>query len=133
MTWYYKGEELTEVPDGYTGIVYLITNLTNGKQYVGKKVFHFRKTKTVKGKKKRTVVESDWQKYYGSNDELKEHVALFGEHQFRREVLHLCKNKSQMSYLELREQMDRRVLESDLYYNAWISVKVRKNKSLTIL
>ena len=131
--WYYKGEELKEVPDGYAGMVYLISNLSNGKCYVGKKQFHFRRTKTIKGKKKRTVIESDWQKYYGSNKELQEHVALFGEINFRREVLYLCKNKSQMSYLELREQIDRRVLESDSYYNEWISVKCRKSKHLTNL
>lgn len=132
MTWIYKGEKLEEVPEGYVGMVYLITNLTNKKKYVGKKIFHFRKTKTVKGKKKRIVVESDWQKYYGSNIELQEHVALFGEKKFKREILYLCKNKSQMSYYELREQVDRRVLETDDYYNSWISVKVRKTKSLTL-
>ena len=131
--WTYKGEELKEVPDGYVGMVYLITNLSNGKQYVGKKQFHFRRTKTVKGKKKRTVVESDWQKYYGSNKELQEHVVLFGEQMFRREILYLCKNKSQMSYLELREQIDRRVLESELFYNGWISAKIHKTKHLTDL
>ena len=131
--WIFGNEELKEVPDGYIGMVYLITNLANGKKYVGKKQFHFRRTKTVKGKKKKTVIESDWQKYYGSNKELQEHVALYGERKFRREVLHLCINKSQMSYLELREQIDRRVLETDRYYNEWISVKVRKTKHLTNL
>lgn len=131
--WIFDNKELKEVPDGYIGMVYLITNLANGKQYVGKKQFHFRRTKTVKGKKKKTIIESDWQKYYGSNKELQEHVALYGEHKFRREVLHLCKNKSQMSYLELREQIDRRVLETDRFYNEWISVKVRKTKHLTNL
>jgi len=128
--WYYKGEELSEVPDGYVGMVYLITDLTNDKKYVGKKQFHFRRTKTVKGKRKKTVVESDWQKYYGSNKELQEQVALNGEQQFRREVLYLCENKTQMSYLELREQIDRRVLETESYYNSWISAKVRKTKHL---
>lgn len=133
MTWIYKGEELKEVPEDCIGMVYLITNLSNKKQYVGKKQFHFRRTKTVKGKKKRTIVESDWQKYYGSNKELQEHVVLYGEKKFHREVLYLCKNKSQMSYLELREQIDRRVLETEKYYNEWISVKCRKSKHLTNL
>lgn len=131
--WLYKGEELKEIPEGYIGMVYLITNKANKKQYIGKKQFHFRRTKIVKGKKKRTVVESDWQKYYGSNKELQDHVGLYGEHMFIREVLYLCENKSQMSYLELREQIDRRALESDKFYNEWISVKVRKNKHLTNL
>ena len=131
MVWLHNGNELSEVPDGYVGMVYLITNTVTGKRYVGKKIFHFRKTKTLKGKKKKVVVESDWLNYYGSNKELQEHVALFGEQKFIREVLYLCKNKSQMSYLELREQIDRRVLENDNYYNSWIAVKCRKTKHLT--
>lgn len=131
--WLYKGQELKEIPEGYVGMVYIITNKVNKRQYIGKKQFHFRKTKTVKGKKKRTVVESDWQTYYGSNKELQEHVALYGEDMFIRHVLYLCENKSQMSYLELREQIDRRALELNSFYNEWISVKVRKTKYLTDL
>lgn len=131
--WIYNDEELKEIPEGIIGFVYLITNKVTNKKYIGKKQFHFRRTKTIKGKKKRTVVESDWQNYYGSNEELKEHVALYGEHKFRREVLYLCKNKSQMSYLELREQIDKRVLEKEEYYNQWISAKCRKTKHLTNL
>jgi hypothetical protein len=111
----------------------MITNVATNKKYIGKKIFHFTKTKQVKGKKKRSKVESDWQTYYGSNKELNEHVELFGTHNFKREILHLCVNKSQMSYLELREQIDRRVLETEEYYNEWISVKVRKTKHLTNL
>ena len=133
MLWLHNGKELNEVPEGYVGMVYLITNLVTGKKYVGKKIFHFRRTKTLKGKKKKVVVESDWQNYYGSSIDLQEHVELYGQEKFKREVLHLCKNKSQMSYLELREQIDRRVLETEDYYNQWISAKVRKTKHLTNL
>lgn len=131
--WEYKGEYLEEIPEGYVGMVYMITNIATNKKYVGKKIFHFTKTKQVKGKKKKSKVESDWQTYYGSNKELNEHVELFGANNFKREILHLCINKSQMSYLELREQIDRRVLETEEYYNEWISAKVRKTKHLTCL
>lgn len=131
--WIYKGEYLEEIPEGYVGMVYMITNIATNKKYIGKKIFHFTKTKQVKGKKKKSKVESDWQTYYGSNKELNEHVELFGANNFKREILHLCVNKSQMSYLELREQIDRRVLETEEYYNEWISAKVRKTKHLTNL
>jgi hypothetical protein len=131
--WTYKGEILEDIPEGYVGMVYMITNIATNKKYIGKKIFHFTKTKQVKGKKKRSKVESDWKNYYGSNKELNEHVELFGVNNFKREILHLCVNKSQMSYLELREQIDRRVLETEEYYNEWISAKVRKTKHLTNL
>lgn len=131
--WIYKGEYLEEIPDGYVGMVYMITNVANNKKYIGKKIFHFTRTKQVKGKKKKSKVESDWQTYYGSNKELNEHVDIFGTNNFKREILYLCVNKSQMSYLELREQIDRRVLETEEYYNQWISAKVHKTKHLTNL
>ena len=128
--WLYKGEELKEIPDGYAGFVYCITNLKTNRKYIGKKLFKFTRSVKRKGKRAKKIVDSDWLSYYGSNKELIEHVSLFGENQFQREILYLCVNKTQMSYLELREQIDRRVLESENYYNEWISVKVRKTKHL---
>jgi len=37
MNWTYKGKEITEISDEYEGFVYLITNLTDNRKYVGKK------------------------------------------------------------------------------------------------
>ena len=67
-------------------------------KYIGKKNFYFSKTKQVKGKKKRIKVESDWKEYYGSNKTLAEHVSLFGENKFIREIIHLCYTKGEMTY-----------------------------------
>ena len=40
MTWTYQGKEFTsEDINDYQGFVYLITNLENGKKYIGKKFF----------------------------------------------------------------------------------------------
>jgi len=36
-------------------------------------------------------------------------------------------NKGTMSYLELREQIDRRVLETNEYYNAFVGGKIHKS------
>ena len=56
MQWTYEGKEITEIPDGVEGFVYLITNLTNNKKYVGKKLAKFKTTKPpLKGKKKNTT------------------------------------------------------------------------------
>jgi len=108
------------------GFVYLITCLKTGKLYVGKKLFWSQKTKTVKGKKKRTKVESDWKDYYGSNKVLAEEVQTNGVENYKREILHLCKTKGECNYLEAYEQFTRNVLLDDNYYNEWIMCKIHK-------
>lgn len=131
MSWIYKEKEFTEDDiDKQVGFVYIITNLIDGKKYIGKKLFKFRRQKQVKKKKKKILVQSDWEDYYGSSDLLKRDVESLGKENFKREILYLCENKTQMSYLELKEQMSHRVLESDDYYNQWIMVRVRKIKGL---
>jgi len=126
--WANQGHHLTKAPEkeDFYGFVYLITNCANGKKYVGKKFFWSMKTRQVKGKKKRFLAESDWQDYWGSNAQLKEDVETAGKANFQREILHLCKTKSECSYFEAKEQIDREVLLSDDYYNSWISLKVTK-------
>ena len=125
--WLYKGKEFTEILPEFPNFVYLITNNTTGKRYVGKKQFTSHTTRPpLKGqKRKRKVVKaSDWQTYYGSCKELQDDVVKFGVDSFTREILHLCKNKSTATYLEAKEQFSRGVLESDDYYNGWISCKI---------
>lgn len=134
--WYHNNELIDELPDDAVGFVYIITNLTNGRKYVGKKLSKFSKTSvktitskdgTKKKKKTKSLVDSDWRTYYGSSEHLNNDVELLGEQNFRREILHFCKNKGTLSYLELREQIDRRVMETDDYYNAFCGGKIHKN------
>lgn len=131
MSWIYKGEIVEEIGN-YVGFVYMITNLRTNMRYIGKKNFYFSKTKQVKGKKKRHKVESDWKTYFGSNEELNHHVNIFGEDQFKREILRFCESKGEMSYFEAKYQFQYDVLESDQFYNSWISCKIHK-KHLTFL
>lgn len=128
MPWLFEGREFTEadIADN-VGFVYIITNTLSGRRYIGKKLFLFSKTKQVKGKKKRIKVPSDWQKYWSSSDEVKADVEKLGEEHFTREIIHLCKKKGMMSYLEGREQFDHRVLEHpDKWYNGQIQLRVHR-------
>lgn len=127
MTWYYQDKIIEELPDDCEGFVYLITNLTNDRKYVGKKLAKFKKVRPpLKGKKnkRRSKVESDWRDYWGSSDNLLADVAELGQDKFKREILYLCPSRGIMSYLEAKEQFDRRVLETDEYYNGIINVRV---------
>ena len=45
MSWYYKDKLITELPEDCEAFVYLITNLTNNKKYVGKKLAKFKTSK----------------------------------------------------------------------------------------
>ena len=125
--WMYNGSVVAQLPETCVGFVYIITNLTNNKKYIGKKLARFKVTKNpLKGKKnkRRSTKESDWRTYYGSSDKLNEDVATLGKENFTREILYYCESKGEMSYLEAKEQFDCSVLETDEYYNGIINVRV---------
>jgi hypothetical protein len=133
MSWTYQGTPVETLPDDCVGFVYLITNTVTGRMYIGKKLAKFSKTtyKTVKlkngNKKKKRIrgkVDSDWQEYYGSSPNLQKDIDTIGKDKFTREILYYCKSKAETSYIEAREQFDRKVLESDDYYNGHIQVRV---------
>jgi len=121
MTWKYNNQDFTEAPKGIEGFVYLITNLISGKKYIGKKHFWTRQKDRKTGKRK--TKESDWQKYYGSCDQLIEDVKILGEDKFLREILYLCPHKKSMSFYETMEQFKRDVIFKEDYYNTNIEGK----------
>lgn len=113
--------------ENLAGFVYCITDLINNKKYIGKKtLWSTRRLKPLKGKTRRRVkkVQSDWMKYYGSNEEVKLLVENEGSVRFKREILKLCKTKGLMNYYEAKEQFDREVLFNDEYYNEFIGCKI---------
>ena len=131
--WTFNDNIVDELPEDCVGFVYLITNKSNHRKYVGKKLAKFSKTtyKTVtlkngtkKKKKIKSKIDSDWMEYYGSSIELNKDVEDLGKENFTREILYFCKSKAECSYIEAREQFTRRVLESTDYYNGQISVRV---------
>ena len=132
MTWLYHNttEQFKEEVADYFGFVYLITHIPTGRKYIGKKFFTKAKTKQVKGKKKKIRVTSDWEKYWGSNKKLQEEVKINGVDNYTREILHLCKTRSECSYWETWEIFNRHALMNDSYYNKWVSCKIRKDHVL---
>lgn len=132
MTWLYEGKLFSsEDIDGHAGFVYEITDTLNGKKYIGKKKLSATRTlKPLKGqKRKRKVVsESDWMDYYGSSEEVKALVEEFGADRFSRKILRLCKTTAEMSYYEMKEQVENDVLlKPDEYYNAFVGGKIHRN------
>jgi hypothetical protein len=127
MSWTYKENKIDILPDDVVGFVYEITNTTNGRKYIGKKLARFNRSRPpLKGRKnkRRFKVDSDWKDYYGSSDDLTIDVNRLGKDKFTREILFYCYSKAELSYIEAREQFARKVLESNDYYNGHIRVRV---------
>jgi hypothetical protein len=142
MTWLYQSAPIETLPEDCAGFVYIITNLTNQRKYIGKKLAKFSKTTykivklkngTKKKKRIRSKIDSDWQTYYGSSPELLRDVNELGTENFSREILYYCKSKAECSYIEAREQFTRRVLESQDYYNGIINCRIHSSHILNKL
>ena len=121
--WIFNGAPfLSEDIDDLYGFVYRITNLQNGREYIGRKYFwSFRKPR---GKSRRVKSESDWKKYYGSSDELNRERQRIGNDAFRREILSVHEKKSWVNFEETRQLFLNNVLSEALtdgtprYYNS---------------
>jgi len=134
--WIYEGKEFTsDMIDDNFGFVYEITDLDNGKKYIGKKWFwNTRKRPPLKGKTRKRIVriESDWKDYFGSSDEVKSLVEESGRKRFDRKILHLCKTKGECTYFEAKLQFDNDVLLRDDYYNEFIGCKIHSKHVSTL-
>ncbi len=133
--WTYNNQVIDSIekfPEGSVGIIYKITRLDDGKFYIGKKsLYSERNIKLGKkelevmiaekrrGKlpsKKKIVKESDWLKYWSSNDDLKKSVKEIGQAGFKREILKICFSKKQLTWYEIEFQAKYEVLTTD---NCW--------------
>ncbi len=123
--WTHKGSTFTSDDIGnFFGFVYCITNLTNGRKYIGRKYFTQRRKPRSGTSKRRVTSESDWKKYYGSSPELKADVKNLGTHNFKREILSLHSTKGTVNYEETKQLFLNNVLIESLddgtpaYYNS---------------
>ena len=121
--WHYKGTAFTSDDIGdFFGYVYRITNIQSGRQYIGRKYFY--QKRKPKGGKRRITSESDWKRYYGSSDELKQDVKQFGKDKFRREIISLHETLGKVNYEETKQLFLHNVLMEALddgtpmYYNS---------------
>ena len=130
--WLYEDKEFTEVED-YYGFIYLIENLVNGRKYIGRKYLTKAGYKTVKGKRKKIRVESDWRDYYGSSTSLKEDVDHYGKDSFRRTILRLCKSRGECNYFETKYIFDVDAILDPQYYNVWVSCKIQASHVKALL
>ena len=111
--WIYLDRPFTgdDVRD-FFGFVYKITNLVNGRSYIGRK--YFWSFRTPKGKKRKVKQESDWKKYYGSCPELKEDIIKYGKQNFSRAIISLHKTKGKTNFEETRQLFINGVLTESL-------------------
>ena len=131
--WTYKTKPFTSEDIGENiGFVYLITNNTNNKKYIGQKKFVFKRSRKVRGRKKHSITESDWESYYSSCTALQDDVSSLGEKEFSREILHLCKSKGAMNYLELKIQMETDCLLKLDYYNNFAGKRIHRKHVISL-
>jgi hypothetical protein len=132
--WFYKDKEFVaadaeyQMEQGHIGFVYCITDTRNNKKYIGKKLLCTRRRRPpLKGKKRKRIdiVQTDWQKYYGSSELISEE-ARANPSSFHREIIMFCRSKGELSYREAELQFSLGVLLSDDYYNSFIGVKLHR-------
>lgn len=116
MNWIYNGEPFVVAPEDAFGFVYLITNVTTGQRYIGKKQFWSLLTKKVKDRKNRVHYkkESDWKKYWSSCGELKEDLQCLGEESFIREIIAIYATKGELTFGEIEHQIKHDVLKAKM-------------------
>ena len=121
--WTYQGSTFTSADIGdFFGFVYRITNLQNGRKYIGRK--YFTQRRKLRGSRRKRTSESDWKAYYGSSKELTADRKLLGSSCFKREIISLHKTKGQVNFEETKQLFLHNVLTetvdgiTPLYYNS---------------
>ena len=118
-----------EIPEDPYGFIYVITNTDNNHKYIGKKQCKtIIKRAPLKGKKRKRHVEkdTDWKTYTGSCNKLNSDIESIGKDKFIFEIIRFCNNKWELSYFEMKEQLEKDVLISDQYYNGIINARIGK-------
>lgn len=126
--WKYKDTVITSLEDipvkNAVGFIYIITQKSTGKLYLGKKLLTKAASKTIKGVKKKLRKESDWLSYWSSSPKIQQWIEESGTDDFEREILVFASSKGSMVYLEEFGLYEVGALESDKWINENIRSKV---------
>lgn len=109
------------------GFIYIITNLVNGKKYIGKKQMKsVKKLKPLKGKKNKRHfdVETDWRQYTSSSNDVNQDLKDLGKDNFTFEIVRFCDSKFELAYYEAKMQFDNDVLLNEGFYNGIINCRI---------
>ena len=127
--WVYNGPEVDI--SKMLGFVYCISNISNNKKYIGKKLLLNRTCKKpLKGRtnKRRGLKASDWKEYTGSCPDLNDYILKNGKSEFTFEILSFHPSKLLLSYYEIKEIIDRNAIFSNDFYNQVLNCRFRFHK-----
>lgn len=119
------------IPDGVLGFLYKITDLSNGKFYIGiKQVSKKIKRKPLKGKKRSRISqgESDWKTYCSSSGEISESVKL-NKSNYKFEILSFHPTKTLLKYAEAEHLVKNNCLFDNNCYNQMFNYRLRFPKN----
>ena len=107
------------------GFIYLIEEISSGRVYIGQKHFWTTRPRMVNGKKRKIKCEGDWKTYYSSSNYINLKFEKEGGSDFKRSVIALIGSDGMLNYIEMKLQMDCRVLEqSDKFINGYIGGRI---------
>lgn len=101
--WLYNGQELadSDIPEKSVGFIYLITQISTGRKYIGRKLLTMSGGKKKVGNKiRKTRKESDWRNYWSSSPQIKQWIEDSGTDDFTREILVFVSSKAELMYCE---------------------------------
>ena len=128
--WQFQNKEFkpTDIPENAHGFIYELSAVIDGKavRYIGKKDFYSNTKKnmgkreiaalTDKRVKKYTRVKKlAYENYFSSNEVLKQ--AYKDGISITRNIIHICFSKTELTYMECKDQFVFGVLESDEFLN----------------
>lgn len=125
IEWDYHGEtidHLSKTPKGSIGFIYRIYLLDGSQRYyLGRKTITKPVAKSGINKGKSTG-EYSWRTYCGSSKELTAIIKTGVP--YRKEILHFCFSKSEITYRETKEILCSGALTDPLAFNFWIKALV---------
>lgn len=137
--------QISDLPKDAFGFVYKIEGPDN-KFYIGKKFLWFatkkkigkrqkaeNKLKGIRTQIERSVKESDWMNYWGSEPELINDIKSKGKDKFQRTILKVCYSKKELTYWETFFQFTLGVLHDENSYNKNILGKFYKKDFLKVV